>query len=710
MGHRAGVDPSCVRRCAAARRGNYAWLWGVGLLLLSGGTSGNDLVKSVREHLEAAVGRVVGAQDPALEMGFDPCGTHGKLVSRTMCACNFSCAGSMCTKGSGPRGLVTGYDIFKCADCTCRPQRQPDEFSEIECPAGAPPPEVALVVVCCKSAPAQDGEIEVLTPEEAAAGDAWYSLAANKVAICHTVVVRTLGYHTEPIESSILHFLAERYDTMPQMVFFARAANTWLDQIDKHRLLGELSAIPQITAAAPYLPFPAPLITLDEHALSDLRLWWTSNITASANGPPFPEIDPGGKISCCSQFGLFGQAAKQHPRELYVLLRNWAIVHPHKSSKILELVWPLLFRRTLVGAVRAASMWRSARVRAFCKPWKCTCQGFSERFGSRPGTIGDVTEEEEHWWDHGIWDEWAHYIVDATDHSKNHAWALESPSDRENHGTGKCMTSPKHLGIRVLPAKRAAVGEALPKQAIPRIVWQTHYTNKIPPAGQYMFDMRSRNPEYEFRLVGDAEADTFMKTFPLKRVAQAYFSINPACGAARADIWRYATLWTHGGIYIDIDATCKRLRDIILPADTAILSYGGKWHRKFCSWDREIDQWVLMFAPKHPFLKRAMMVAAARVLDPSKLGKEIANMHQHVLETTGPILLKNAVEYVLREMPRVSHRIVTEDYEGNCTFKVLGWGNNALDVTKPQSKSGQQDYKQMGGQVFARPGLWPRRK
>jgi hypothetical protein len=198
-------------------------------------------------------------------------------------------------------------------------------------------------------------------------------------------------------------------------------------QIDKHRLLGELSAIPQITATAPYLPFPAPLITLDEHALSDLRLWWTSNITASANGPPFPEIDPGGKISCCSQFGLFGQAAKQHPRELYVLLRNWAIVHPHKSSKILELVWPLLFRRTLVGAVRAASMWRSARVRAFCKPWKCTCQGFSERFGSRPGTIGDVTEEEEHWWDHGIWDEWAQYVHTLARSGRDHRHALFNP-------------------------------------------------------------------------------------------------------------------------------------------------------------------------------------------------------------------------------------------------------------------------------------------
>jgi len=162
-------------------------------------------------------------------------------------------------------------------------------------------------------------------------------------------------------------------------------------------------------------------------------------------------------------------------------------------------------------------------------------------------------------------------------------------------------------------------------------------------------------------------------------------------------------------VYIDIDATCHRLRDIIQPNDNAILSYGGKWHRKFCSWDREIDQWVLMFAPKHPFLKRAMAVAAARVLDPSRLGQPIANMHQHVLETTGPLLLMNAVEYVLREQPTVPHRIVTEDYEGNCTFKVLGWGNKALDATKPRRKrGGPQDYKAMQGQVFARAGIWPR--
>ena len=53
-----------------------------------------------------------------------------------------------------------------------------------------------------------------------------------------------------------------------------------------------------------------------------------------------------------------------------------------------------------------------------------------------------------------------------------------------------------------------------------------------------------------------------------------------------------------------------------------------------------------------------------------QLGKVVENMHQYVLETTGPYLFMNAIEYVLRETPQVEHRIVTEDYEGNCTFKV----------------------------------------
>ena len=54
--------------------------------------------------------------------------------------------------------------------------------------------------------------------------------------------------------------------------------------------------------------------------------------------------------------------------------------------------------------------------------------------------MGDVTDEQQWWWKNGIWDQWSHFIVDATDHSKSQPWALESPEGRQNHGTGECMT------------------------------------------------------------------------------------------------------------------------------------------------------------------------------------------------------------------------------------------------------------------------------
>lgn len=87
--------------------------------------------------------------------------------------------------------------------------------------------------------------------------------------------------------------------------------------------------------------------------------------------------------------------------------------------------------------------------------------------------------------------------------------------------------------------------------------------------------------------------------------------------------------------------------------------------------DREIDQWVMMYTPRHPFLKRALLLSAARVLDVEYLNRPIENIHNHVLETTGPRMYKDAIEHVLRLAPTTAHRFVHEDYQGNCTFKVM---------------------------------------
>ena len=51
------------------------------------------------------------------------------------------------------------------------------------------------------------------------------------------------------------------------------------------------------------------------------------------------------------------------------------------------------------------------------------------------------------------------------------------------------------------------------------------------------------------------EKDVFMQeTFPNTSLLWAYHQIHPMCGAAKADIWRYAVLFVFGGVYIDDDS------------------------------------------------------------------------------------------------------------------------------------------------------------
>ena len=37
-------------------------------------------------------------------------------------------------------------------------------------------------------------------------------------------------------------------------------------------------------------------------------------------------------------------------------------------------------------------------------------------------------------------------------------------------------------------------------------------------------------------------------------INESKFPTNPALGAAKADLWRYAVLYAVGGVYIDVDA------------------------------------------------------------------------------------------------------------------------------------------------------------
>ena len=88
--------------------------------------------------------------------------------------------------------------------------------------------------------------------------------------------------------------------------------------------------------------------------------------------------------------------------------------------------------------------------------------------------------------------------------------------------------------------------------------------------------LRAQNPEFEYRLVDNAEAEKFMKTHFKGPIADSYFSIDASIGAARADLWRYCALYHHGGVYLDVDSGCSvPFREILRDNDTAVVTVEG---------------------------------------------------------------------------------------------------------------------------------------
>ncbi len=88
---------------------------------------------------------------------------------------------------------------------------------------------------------------------------------------------------------------------------------------------------------------------------------------------------------------------------------------------------------------------------------------------------------------------------------------------------------------------------------IPRIIWQTNYTNNVTAQVYSCFRFnRYLAPAYEYRFCSDGDCDLFVEeNFP-GEIWRAFKRLR--VGAARADFWRILVLLKHGGLYMDIDA------------------------------------------------------------------------------------------------------------------------------------------------------------
>lgn len=197
---------------------------------------------------------------------------------------------------------------------------------------------------------------------------------------------------------------------------------------------------------------------------------------------------------------------------------------------------------------------------------------------------------------------------------------------------------------------------------IPRIIHQTYPGADLPEAlAANVAMLRARNPGWEYRLYDDAAIERFINTDYGPAMLALYRRIAPEYGAARADLFRYLAVYRIGGVYLDIKSRFNRPIDDVLNGDEGfIASYWsngpgeryegyGLHHPIAMSPRGELQQWHIIAAPGHPFLK----VVISRVLEgirayrpwrdhTGKLG---------VLKLTGPVAYTLAITPLLGDHP-----------------------------------------------------------
>ncbi|EIJ71789.1 glycosyltransferase family 32 protein [Pasteurella bettyae] len=134
----------------------------------------------------------------------------------------------------------------------------------------------------------------------------------------------------------------------------------------------------------------------------------------------------------------------------------------------------------------------------------------------------------------------------------------------------KILSYPFHA---IFPKKRFTIPEYSPafRQSnqvtkINKTIWQTNYSNKVtlPIYCNYLVN-RALSWSYDYHYVSTEAREEYIKTHADQRTFNAYQQLTD--GAAQADFWRIFTLYTEGGVYIDIDGHLVWCLSAIIDSD-----------------------------------------------------------------------------------------------------------------------------------------------
>ena len=172
----------------------------------------------------------------------------------------------------------------------------------------------------------------------------------------------------------------------------------------------------------------------------------------------------------------------------------------------------------------------------------------------------------------------------------------------------------------------AALPPSQPPGLIPRVIHQTYFTSELPPTlADNVGALRAANPAWTHRFYDDKAIEDFVLDTYGRFIFNAFKRIAPSYGVVRADLFRYLVVYALGGVYLDIKSGFDGPIENKLTLDECyIVSHWdnaeGERHEQWGMHPElsdltmgEIQQWHVIAAPGHPFLRRAIASILARI-------------------------------------------------------------------------------------------------
>jgi mannosyltransferase OCH1-like enzyme len=238
---------------------------------------------------------------------------------------------------------------------------------------------------------------------------------------------------------------------------------------------------------------------------------------------------------------------------------------------------------------------------------------------------------------------------------------------------GVFMVKRSFSATRAAAPLRRLVLPLLPRgDHVPKVIHQTYRSRDLEPElAANVAEMQRQNPDWEYRLYDDADITRYVIDNFGADLGAYLNAINPKYGAAKADLFRYLVMYREGGVYLDIKSCAGRpLSDIIRPSDQFLISHWSPDNSASISGSPELknvpggefQQWFIVAAPGHAFLKAAADAALRNIRRYSPLFHSIGK--PAVLRTTGPVAYTRAIHPIRHLHP---HRVV--DSEADLGFR-----------------------------------------